>query len=740
MLRHWWIVCTWLTLFLLLPGCRRPPSPVKGDQTAPPKAVAVAKQVAAPEPKSRAAAAGWRPAGFGGAGNFLSVHAAPSKAGVLYAASDVAGVYHSADNGDHWELRSSGLGNYEVSSLAVDPRDHNTIYAGVGAFRAARKAGIYRSRDGGKRWEHLRATQAHGIVFRKYRTMDAIALHPTKPGVIIAGSAHNGIWRSVDSGRSWKRVLQVPTTRAKLDMEDDQDEVGRSYRTPVSVVRFDARDPKVVLAGLYGAGVVRSTRGGVAGSFKPANKGLPARCTIKGLALGRNGVVWAAAAGQGVFRSTDGGLHWMLASGGLPLKQGKATSVAVDPKDGDVAYATLSSEDVTAVWKTTSGGKGWKPLKPVSYDRANNPTRTWAASPTLSWWVSVDPHNPRRLYFTDYWSIQRSDDGGASWADLIRGAQNTCVTDLLADTRGGRTTLYAAQMDAGLLASDDGGERWQPRVPTTWDDKVAGHYWRLAATTVKGQRTLFATASPWSGGKGKVLRSADGVTWKVVYQVRRPQGVWMEGAMVGLAVDPARPGTVYVSQDGGKVHVTRDNGDSWRPTRGQPGGNSFTYALVVAARSTLYAGTLSHGLWRSSDQGKTWARVLKAQQTIWRLAAAKDAVYATAGDANLYRSQDHGQTWKRLTRRVASDPGDEVGDQGMAIAVDPADPAHLLFSRLDTSHSADAGSGVVESRDGGKSWTPANQGLGLRNVSVLAFGAGGAVYAGTWCGGIWRRR
>src|SRR5512142_861933 len=66
-------------------------------------------------------AATWYPAGFGGAGNFDGIFFDPGQPGVVYAASDVSGVFRSVDAGEHWEMRSVGLGNFEVSSFAVDP-------------------------------------------------------------------------------------------------------------------------------------------------------------------------------------------------------------------------------------------------------------------------------------------------------------------------------------------------------------------------------------------------------------------------------------------------------------------------------------------------------------------------------------------------------------------------------------------------------------------------------------------
>ncbi len=83
------------------------------------------------------------------------------------------------------------------------------------------------------------------------------------------------------------------------------------------------------------------------------------------------------------------------------------------------------------------------------------------------------------------------------------------------------------------------------------------------------------------------------------------------------------------------------------------------------------------------------------------------------------------------------DDGDGVGEHGWATAVDPSDPRHLFFIRRDTDDHADAGPGIAESTDGGATWKPLNDGLGVLNVSALAYGRDGSLFAGTACAGTW---
>jgi cysteinyl-tRNA synthetase len=701
-------------------------------------------------PHRQAQADAWQPAGFGGAGNFDGVFFDQNQPGVVYAASDVTGIFRSADDGDHWEMRSVGLGNYEVSSFAVDPFDSNTLYAGAGAISTSDKAGIYVSHDAGLTWQHLTSTFTNTITFRRWRTINAIAPDPAQQGYLLSGSRQNGVWQSTDGGISWTQVYTAPLTSASL-FETYDDDPADPHPAPASIVLFDPVDPTVVYAGFDGGGAIKSWDSGL--TWEPINNGLPAAATVKYVAVGSGDDVLYAAVGEaGVYRSDDGGDLWQAVNGFPPTvtlgADAWVSSVAVNPNDSDIAYLTLTTHNYPVVWKTTDGGATWVAKDAVTVDPVNNPTEAWIPwAPgggyyphTLTWQIALDPHDPNRLFYVDFWDIARSTDAGEHWTNQIVGAQNTCVTDLLED----QGVLYATHWDAGLLASTNNGVTWTAVLPSTVNDPaLAGHYWKFAVAQNGGTKYYFTTSDLWSTDRnyGQVLRSTDGISWTVVFTNTRPAGAWMGGAMLGLAVDPATPSTLYIAQDAGQVYRSTSNGDpgTWAPTSGQPAGRSFTFALAVDGQHRIFAGTLNDGLWRSTNGGNSWEQVLTGQGTIYQVLAVPGAVYASAGDGNLYRSEDGGDTWLKLTNFSPADDGDGVGDQGMAIAVDPQNPDHILFSQRDTWHNSDAAPGMVESTDGGVTWTPVNTGLGNLSVGVLTFGSGGDIFAGTSCGGIWRR-
>jgi photosystem II stability/assembly factor-like uncharacterized protein len=116
----------------------------------------------------------------------------------LFAGTRPTGVYRSRDGGEHWEClaigaaRECSIGEAFVTSLVVDPDDHRIVWAGVEID------GVYRSRDGGDSWTHL-----DGGLYDP--DIHAVALAATTPKRLYASTARE-VFTSTDLGETWESL------------------------------------------------------------------------------------------------------------------------------------------------------------------------------------------------------------------------------------------------------------------------------------------------------------------------------------------------------------------------------------------------------------------------------------------------------------------------------------------------------------------------------------------------------
>ena len=298
------------------------------------------------------------------------------------------GAWLSPDGGDSWRRIASpnGLwGESRVYGLATHPSEPRTIFAGA-------DDGIYRSSDGGQSFTRLESPM-------NLREVWKIAVDPTNPNIIFAGTRPAALYRSSDGGHSWRQLT--------VDMAEECPNV----RVPrVTALAVDPANPRHVWAGVEVDGVRRSRDGGE--TWTRIERGVPDP-DIHDVTINRNGASKVlTTTPREIFASGDGGENWApLGVNGrfrLPYCR-QLTQKIDDPKTLFVATGDGAAGHAGGIQRTRDGGERWEMLTlPVE---PNSPI----------WGFAVHPADPERIVAcSHYGELFASENAGDTWAKLPR--------------------------------------------------------------------------------------------------------------------------------------------------------------------------------------------------------------------------------------------------------------------------------------------------------------------------------
>jgi photosystem II stability/assembly factor-like uncharacterized protein len=295
-------------------------------------------------PPSQFKALKYRSIGPAAGGRVSRVAGVPGDPTVYYAAAASGGVWKSTDAGATWKPIFDEQPVSSTGSIAVAPSDPAVVYLGTGEANVrgnvAAGNGIYRSMDAGKTWTH---------VWKQEGQIGTIAVHPTNPDVAYAAvlgkafgpNAARGVYRTRDRGRTWQQVL-------KKDAD-----------TGASDVAIDPTTPSVIFAGMWQA-------------------------------RRRPWELVSGGPGSGLYVSRDGGDTWKALTGdGLPAGIWGKVGVAVAPSDGRRVYALIEAEK-GGLFRSDDGGENWTLVNPSRLIRQ----RAWYYST-----ITVNPSNADDVYF-----------------------------------------------------------------------------------------------------------------------------------------------------------------------------------------------------------------------------------------------------------------------------------------------------------------------------------------------------
>ena len=436
---------------------------------------------------------------------------APSDA-KMWIAGTLKGVYRSEDSGATWsQISPAGSTElHEVESIAIDPKEPKTIYAGTWHLP-------WKTTDGGVSWHNIK----NGLIDDS--DVFSIVINPVQPSIVYT-SACSGIYKSETGGELYKKIQGIPSTarRTRVLMIDPTNPstvyAGTTeglYKTVDGGATFKRMTaPEVIVNDVYvdpknAQHVLLATdRGGVlvsddaAMTFKQSNTGFSQRQVSSLLVDTKSpqtilaGVVNDKTYG-GVFISKDEGATWTQQSEGL---------------NGRDVFSLSQAADGTFLAGTNSGvfrweGSSWKPAgKLVKVETKTSytvhkgkrskveKTVLVPAGELTSRITDVEASGPI-WYTSTATGVYASTDQGATWegGPVLGKAEYRAVAS-------DGAMVIAAQRTA-LAVSQDGGKNWQPLAmpeKLTWLQSIA----------------IAANGSVWLGGRQGVFYSEDhGQTW-----------------------------------------------------------------------------------------------------------------------------------------------------------------------------------------------------------------------------------
>jgi photosystem II stability/assembly factor-like uncharacterized protein len=653
----------------------------------------------------------WRPIGPLRAGRGRAVAGVPSEPNVFYIGNDDGGVWKSIDYGNSWYPIFDHEPTSSIGAIAVAASDPNVVYVGTGEGNIrpdqATGMGMYKSTDAGKTWSFvgLRATEDIAM----------IAVDPHDPNrVLVAALGHlyghnseRGIFRSLDGGRTWKRVLYVNEYVSGDDIEMDPASPNTLYATlwqqqqaPWENGQFGGTD----------GGVFKSTDGG--DTWHKLSKGLPAvEQALLRVAPSNPNVLYAAVSSGpgaprgavGIYRSDDAGASWhTVTSDPRPAERiggGDLPVLAIDPRNPDIVYS-----DTPVVWKSTDGGKTWSGFRGAP--GGDDYQQTW-----------INPNNPDIMAINSDQGAIVTVDGGASWSSWYNqptaamykvGIDDTWPYRVCGGQQDSGSACVSERGDDGELTAHDwhpagieeyGGAAPDPLHPnliyggkvTVYDrdtgqiadvgpkaTRGGGDYrvlrtMPLAFSPVDSHRLYFASNTVWQTDDG-------GQSWKRIspdltrksWEIPASVGKYRDsadakstdrGVVYALAASPLNSDLIWAGTDDGLIWVTRDGGQHWSnvtPPQMQPFWRVFSMEAsrfnpdeAYAAINTLFMDDMRPHLFRTEDGGKHWTEIVAgitpdAATNVIRQDPQRRGLLFAGTETQVWVSFDNGDHWQSL--------------------------------------------------------------------------------------------
>ncbi|MFC1659863.1 WD40/YVTN/BNR-like repeat-containing protein [Gemmatimonadota bacterium] len=619
-------------------------------------------------------------------GRISDVAVDPRNRSVWYVGVSSGNVFKTTNRGITWEPIFDDYGSYSIGAVTVDSLHPDVIWVGTGENASQRSAGygdgIYKSVDGGESFLRMGLERSEHIGDILVDPRDSDVVYAAAQGPLWASGGDRGLYKTMDGGESWERILHV------------------SENTGIADIVFDPGNPDIVYASSYQrrrhVGILIA--GGPEGTiYKSIDAGATWREVAQGLPeadIGRialevsphyPGVVYATVASQdeesGIFRSDDYGESWTKLNDYHPNDPQYYGELFADPhRPGRVCAVD------TNLHCTTDNGVTWEPFRlesvhvdhheiifdPVDPDymmlgNDGGLYESFDAGQTWRHFANLPVAQPYRVGISKeepfYWIFGGTQDNGTPGGPV--GTRNTTgvrnsdwVSILGGDGFQARVDpvnphiVYGMSQGARISRIDiEKGESTSIAPPHTdeagdtvywhWDIPLVISHFDRNRVYALGSRLARSESrgDDWTFISPNISRQIDRDTLEVMGRIWPDNAVWKNvftneyGIGVAFSESPLDENLLYTGSDDGLLHVTEDGGATWRKIDGFPGIPTLAFVTcVVASRHNpdrVYAtfnhwkrGDFTPYVLRSDDRGRSWTSIagdLPDRHVVWDL-------------------------------------------------------------------------------------------------------------------------
>lgn len=610
----------------------------------------------------------------------------------IYAATRSGGLWKTTNAGTTWTAISDSVGAAAVGAIALASSDPRIVWMGTGEQAIARSSysgkGVFKSTDAGATWQFMGLPDSHHIA--------RIAIHPSKPDIVyIAAIGHlfsrneeRGIFRTLDGGKTWKKVLYVNDGVGAIDLVINRKNPATLY---AAMYDKDRRPWQIVESGPESA----------------------------------------------IYRTDDAGDKWTKLAGGLPT--GKIGRIGLDlyQKNPLILYALLENQnpkpgaetrDVSAIsplaagiignelYRTDDGGKTWKKVTDVNV--------AGGKAPYSFNQIRINPHDDKTVIVTSD-SMYISRDGGKTWdTNFFRGVFGDFRAMWWDEQDKDRIILGS---DGGVNVSVDGG-----KTGDYFPNMGIGEVYAIGVD-MDDPYNIYGGLQDHDSWKGPSNGPTGRITLENWVTVGPGDGMYN-------VVDPTDSRWVYNTRElnqMGRMDQKTGVRTNIAPTRpqGQPRLRYNWIAPIALSPHNpkiVYAG--AQVLFRSLNQGDTWEEISPdlttndpskiglnvpycTITTISESTLKPGTIWVGTDDGKVHLTQNHGGAWTDLTPALtaAGAPADRWVSRVFA---SPHDAATAFVSK-NGFRNDDFAPYVYKTSDAGKTWTAIKGNLPNSPINVV---------------------